>query len=86
MYATYMATRTVALDEEAYEMLRRSKKSTESFSEAVKRLARPRQPLSEFAGIWSDLNAKERRELKRIYSALREGDQRRAEKVRLAWG
>jgi len=81
-----MATRTVALDDEAYEMLRRSKRSEESFSEAVKRLARPRQPLSEFVGIWSDLTAKERRELKQIYSDLREGDQRRAEKVRLAWG
>ncbi|NNN17878.1 MAG: type II toxin-antitoxin system VapC family toxin [Thermoplasmata archaeon] len=42
-----MATRTVALDGEAYELLRRSKKSAESFSEVVKRLARALESVSQ---------------------------------------
>ena len=47
-----METKTIALDREAYELLRRRKRSGESFSEAVKRLARQARPLSSFAGVW----------------------------------
>lgn len=76
----------MALDEEAYSLLRRSKKGDESFSDAVKRLARPKRPLADFAGIWGDLTAKERRALDRVYAELREADRRRAELVRKGWG
>lgn len=46
-----MATKTVRLDEEAYERLRNRKREGESFSDAVKRLAGERS-LVEVAGIW----------------------------------
>jgi predicted CopG family antitoxin len=46
-----MATHTVALDEEVYELLRRVRKPEESFSGAVKRLARPHRSLASFAGM-----------------------------------
>ncbi len=80
-----MATKTVALDEEAYELLRRAKRSDESFSSTVKRLAHPRRPLSDFAGMWKDMAPKDRRGMQRVYSDLRAADERRAERVAARW-
>lgn len=81
-----MPAKKVALDREAYDFLRRQKRSNETFSDAVKRLARPRRALPEFSGIWKDLSASERRELDRVYSQVRDADVRRAEKLRKIWG
>jgi predicted CopG family antitoxin len=50
-----VATKTVALDSEAYELLAKSKKPGESFSEVVKRVARSRRSLADFAGAWKDI-------------------------------
>ena len=47
-----MEIKTIALDREAYELLRRRKRKGESFSDAVKRIAREARPLSGFAGGW----------------------------------
>lgn len=77
-----MATRTVALDDEAYGLLKAQKRGQESFSEAVKRLARPRKPITAFAGIWSDLSATQRKKLDRVYSAMKAADTRRADRLR----
>lgn len=46
--------KTVALDREAYELLRRQKREGESFSDVVKRLARPFVGLTDLAGAWKD--------------------------------
>jgi predicted CopG family antitoxin len=81
-----MSTRRVALDEEAYELLKRSKKGSESFSEAVKRLARSRRPISDFGGMWSDMTQKERKTLDQASENMREADRRRADRIRRAWG
>jgi predicted CopG family antitoxin len=80
-----MASKTVALDEEAYELLKRQKRADESFSDAVKRLARPRRPISSFGGMWSDMTEKERKALDQTYAQLREADRRRSEKIRRMW-
>jgi len=80
-----MSARTVALDDEAYLLLKRAKRSDESFSDAVKRLARTRRPLSEFAGSWADMTTSERRELDRVYRESRVADQRRSERIRRSW-
>jgi predicted CopG family antitoxin len=80
-----MATRTVALDEEAYDLLKRQKKGDESFSDAVKRLARPRRPISSFAGMWSDMSDAERKSIDQSYSNQRKADRRRDEKIRKRW-
>jgi predicted CopG family antitoxin len=80
-----MASKTVALSEEAYELLKRQKKKDESFSAVVKRLTRPRRPISTFGGMWSDMTEKERKSLDRAYANLREADRRRSEKIRRQW-
>jgi len=80
-----MASKTVALDNEAYDLLKRQKKPEESFSDTVKRLARPRRPISSFGGMWSDMSEKERKTLDLTYSRLRAADRRRAEKIRRIW-
>ncbi len=54
-----MDIKTVGLDRDAYELLSRAKKKGESFSDTVKRLARPRRPLSDFAGLWKDAPKKD---------------------------
>ena len=81
-----MATKTVALDEEAYELLRRQKKGEESFSQAVKRLARPHRPIASFAGIWSDMTEAERKSVSAVYANQRKADRRREGKIRKLWG
>ena len=59
-----MDTTTIALDREAYEALRSAKRTGESFSSTVKRLAGARRPLSEFAGTWKHLSTEELQEMR----------------------
>lgn len=80
-----MAVRTVALDEEAYDLLKRAKQPGESFTDAVKRVARPRRSLLEFAGAWGDMTPTERREMARVYREIGEADRRRSDRVRKMW-
>jgi len=61
-----MATKTISLDEEAYERLKARKKEGESFSETVKRLAGERS-WNEVAGILSEEEASD------LESAIKEG-------------
>ena len=80
-----MASKTVALDEEAYEHLKRQKKGDESFNDVVKRLARPRRSISAFGGMWSDMSEQERASLDQTYANVRGADRRRMEKIRRMW-
>ena len=49
-----MAIKNIRLDLDAYEVLRRAKREGESFSDVVRRLARPHEGLSDFVGLWKD--------------------------------
>jgi predicted CopG family antitoxin len=68
-----MSAKTVALDPEAYEMLRRNRRSGETFSDAVKRLAGRRRSILDFAGMWKDIPDAD---LERFRSFLGEGRRR----------
>ena len=65
-----METKTIALDREAYEALRRLKKKGESFSDVVRRLSGPPRPLTELAGLWKEMAPGD---LRKIESFLRQG-------------
>lgn len=67
-----MAQKTIAVDEEAYRLLRREKKGEESFSDVVKRLARRPRSILEFAGAWKKMPPED---LRRIEEAFRKGRQ-----------
>jgi predicted CopG family antitoxin len=63
-------TKTIALDKEAYELLRKRKGADESFSDVVKRLAGRKRKLADLAGIWKSMS---REEIKRIEDAIEKG-------------
>jgi predicted CopG family antitoxin len=73
-----LSAKTVALDVEAYEMLRRQRRTGETFSETVKRLSGKRRSILAFAGVWKDIPAKD---LERIRSFLSEGRRRDRERT-----
>lgn len=74
-------TKTIALDLEAYELLRRQKRGGESFSEAVKRLTRKRRSILDFAGAWKDMPKKDLEEIRAFLRRGRELDRRRMEEL-----
>ena len=71
-----MASKTVALDREA--MLRRNRREDETFSDAVKRLAKGRRSILEYAGSWKAIPAKE---MERVHDFLRAGRKRDRERM-----
>lgn len=71
-----MGTRTISLDEEAYERLRAHKREGESFSMVVKRLAGERS-WCEVAGIWAD----ETGDLETVIEEGRERSRRRRDRL-----
>ena len=72
-----METTSVALDREAYDLLRRQKRPGESFSQVVKRLAGRSRPLASFSGAWKELSEGKMRELEQERRRLRELDEER---------
>ena len=72
-----MSSKTVSLDEEAYEQLKTRKKAGESFSDVVKRLA-GEQSRSEVTGILTDTEAEE---LEASITAGRSASNRRSDQL-----
>jgi len=68
-----MATKTISLDEEAYERLKAHKRDGESFSDVVKRIAGERSWM-EVAGLLSEDDAEELEEV------IKEGRKRSRER------
>ena len=58
-----MATKTITILEDAYEILKRHKMEGESFSEVIKRELTKKKSLMEFAGAWSHLGERRFKEI-----------------------
>lgn len=76
-----METTSIALDRDAYDLLRGQKRPGESFSQVVKRLAGNRRRLSSFVGAWKDMPEKTLREIQAERKRLRELDEVRFERL-----
>jgi predicted CopG family antitoxin len=76
-----METTSIAVDREAYDLLRSQKRPGESFSQVVKRLAKNRRPLASFVGAWRDLPEKTLREIQASRKRLRDLDEQRFERL-----
>ncbi len=74
-----MSAKTVALDPEAYRLLQERKRPSETFSDVVKRIARPRRPLTDFIGIWAGDREQAVGEFDAIRRSLRTEDLKRME-------
>lgn len=68
-----MSTKTIAIMEDVYTMLRSLQKPKESFSEEIRRLVSDRGKISRFAGAWKDVGNKEAEEMKSAIKAARAG-------------
>ena len=66
-----MVTKTITVTKDAYEQLKALKKSGESFSETIKRVAGSKQDIMRFAGILSDISDKDIEEMKQSIRELR---------------
>lgn len=76
-----METKTIALDLEAYDALRRQKREGESFSDVVKRLAGSRRPLTDLAGLWKSMSPKDFRKFETFRKAGRDIEAKRLERI-----
>ncbi|HIH39720.1 TPA: hypothetical protein HA219_03305 [Candidatus Woesearchaeota archaeon] len=54
-----MATKNIAITEDAYNLLARHKRLNESFSEVIRAHFTKKKHLLDFAGAWSDIPEKE---------------------------
>ena len=60
-----MATKTLTITEDAYEMLKRQKGESESFSQVIRKLAMRKGDIMQFYGAWKDLMSdKEAKQMK----------------------
>lgn len=78
-----METKTVALDPEAYAILRRARHEGESFSDAVKKLAGKKPSMMDLAGAWSDVPAGSWEAMR---GRRRETEGERRERIGRRWG
>lgn len=72
-----MASKTISLDEDAYEKLKAQKKAGESFSDVVHRLVEPDQPkLTDLVGLFDEETAED---VRSVVRRMRREDVRLAE-------
>ncbi|SRR3989344_2637319 len=67
----FMATKTLTIMEDAYEMLARRKGKDESFSQVIRRVVGKKNDIMQFAGAWKHLSEEEVENRKRRILELR---------------
>lgn len=76
-----MTSKTIALDHETYDLLRRHKRSGETFSDVVRRQLRPPQKISDLAGSLGDVSPKAWKEVEATRRASRRHDRDRQQRL-----
>ena len=71
-----MAQKTIALDQEAYDLLRKKKREDETFSDVVKRLAKKPRSILEFAGAWKNFPKDDMARIREILRMRRDLDRK----------
>ena len=61
---THMATKTISIMDDAYELLVRHRIKNESFSEVIRRNFSNKSDIMKFAGAWSHLSDEEIKKMK----------------------
>ena len=72
-----VATKTIALDTETYELLRRQKRPGETFSQTLQRELRPPQKISDLAGSLKDIPSSTWQSFEKTRRAARKRDDER---------
>lgn len=80
-----MVQKTIALDPEAYDLLRKKKREGETFSDVVKRLARKPRSVLEFAGAWKDVPKEDMARIREFLRTGRELDRKKMAKLMEEW-
>ncbi len=68
---THMATKNIAITEDAYELLLRNKHPGESFSQVIREHFKKKKHLIDYAGIWADIPSKEWDEITNKVSSVK---------------
>ena len=68
-----MATKNIAITEDAYNLLARFKRLNESFSQVIVEHFKKKKKLADYAGIWSDMPADDWIKLEGTISEARRG-------------
>ena len=66
-----MATKTISIMDDAYELLKKNKLPHESFSEVVRRTFTKKYDLSPFIGAWKEMPKKEIGQMKALIEKRR---------------
>ena len=68
-----MATKNIAITEDAYELLARNKLPSHSFSDVIKEHFTKKKKLTDYAGIWADMPEEEWEAIEKGVKEAREG-------------
>lgn len=68
-----MATKNIAITEEAYNLMLRHKRPNESFTELIKEHFKKGKRLTDYAGIWADMPGNEWKAIEKGVKEAREG-------------
>ena len=68
-----MATKTISVMEDAYEMLAIKKQKNESFSELIRRVFGKKTDIMRFAGSWKDIPDERIEQMKKSIRELKRG-------------
>ena len=81
-----MATKTITIMEDAYELLKQEKTGNESFSEVIRKVIPKKKSIWDFVGAWSDVPDEKIEELHEFIRAQAQNDKRvRRKKEEVFW-